>query len=57
MWVNFLEVAGACWNEYHLENLARNVEKVREEWIEEKLCKLKIQQIECTVLQFTPSLY
>ena len=57
MWIKFLEDAAACWNEYHLENLARSVEKVKEEWLEEQLCKLKIQKIECTVLQLTPSLY
>ena len=58
MWIKFLEGAGACWNEYHLEKSCKKLqEKVREEWIEEQLCKLKIHKIECTVLQFTPSLY
>lgn len=40
----------ACWNEYHVENIARNYEHGREEGIKEMVRKLKILETERIVL-------
>ena len=46
-----LEGARACWDEYLLDNLVKDVENIRKEWIEVLECKLKVLEIGCTVLQ------